>query len=62
MTDQKLTRVLAYFLIGFCGFILCCAFIEYLSIILLGSGFIWGVYLLKNKNSDTNKIQNKDKS
>mgnify|MGYP003151714034 CR=1 FL=1 len=60
MTDQKLTRVLAYFLIAFCGFILCCAFIEYLPIILLGSGFVWGVYLLKNKNKDNDT--NKDKS
>ena len=49
MEQNKITKVLAYFLVGFCGFILCCLLVDYLPYLIVATGFGWGVYHLIKK-------------
>ena len=50
MEQNQITKVLAYFLLVFCGFLLCCMLSDYLPFLIVGAGFLWGgYYLIKNK-------------
>ena len=49
MEQSQITKILAYFLVGFCGFLLCCLLVDYLPYLIVVTGFIWGLYLIKSK-------------